>query len=123
VQVDDDGVARCRGGAAVVVPTRPAVAPGRAVTWRRLQPPLGLLGQRFSAQQIRCARRFGAAEPRAPGARRASDDTHQEHRNDSSLHARRAGGVPRELDRRDISAIRHASISSRSRPASLPATS
>src|SRR5437899_1863395 len=103
VQVDDDGLVRRRSGATVVVPPRPAVSPGRASRRPRLEAPLRLLGQRFSAQQIRCTRRFGAAEPRALRARGTRDDTHQDHHNESSLHARtstrraRRVGSPRHL--------------------------
>src|SRR5881296_158641 len=88
VQVDDDGLVRRRSGATVVVPPRPAVSPGRPSRRPRLEAPLRLLGQRFGAQQIRCTRRFGAAEPRALRARGTRDDTHQDHHNESSLHAR-----------------------------------
>src|SRR2546427_332795 len=103
VQVDDDGLVRRRSGATVVVPPRPAVSPGRASRRPRLEAPLRLLGQRFGAQQIRCTRRFGAAEPRALRARGTRDDTHQDHHYESSLHARTSTrratrvGSPRHL--------------------------
>src|SRR6266403_1438544 len=103
VQVDDDGLVRRRSGATVVVPPRPAVSPGRASRRPRLEAPLRLLGQCFGAQQIRCTRRFGAAEPRALRARGTRDDTHQDHHSESSLHARTSTrratrvGSPRHL--------------------------